>query len=169
MWPLSSMSVGVSSTFKWSQFHRNDAEYIVIGDVSFFYLCNQPSQIANTMGSTSIRYRSDAKVSDQYLMYVDPWVFAIWFMLQVLFICKTSAYFVICHVFIVFCYVCQAIKIIRFKRIYIHRLAFQGLPHLDKLHIDMCFLSSPPPMVNIQQSLSLLSVTNANLSFLPGS
>ena len=31
----------------------------------------------------------------------------------------------------------------------------------------MCFLSSPPPLADIQQSLSILSVTNANLSFLP--
>ena len=33
----------------------------------------------------------------------------------------------------------------------------------------MCFLSSPPPLVDIQQSLSILGVTNANLSFLPDS
>ena len=88
-------------------------------------------------------------------------------MLSVLIIFKTSAYFFICHVFIDLCYAFQAISIVRFKRLYIDQLAFQGLPHLDKLHIDMCFLSSPPPLVNIQQSLSILSVTYANLSFLP--
>ena len=36
------------------------------------------SQITKTPGSTSIRYRSDTKVSDRYLIDVDPRVFAIW-------------------------------------------------------------------------------------------
>ena len=36
------------------------------------------SQIAKTLESTSIRYQSDAKVSDQYLIDIDPGVFGIW-------------------------------------------------------------------------------------------
>ena len=36
------------------------------------------TQIAKTLGSMSIRYRSDANVSDRYLIDVDPRVFAIW-------------------------------------------------------------------------------------------
>ena len=87
--------------------------------------------------------------------------------ISILFICKTNAHFVICHVFIDSCYSFQTINIVPFKRIYIHQLAFRGLSHLDKLNINMCFLSSPPPLADIQQSLSTLSVTNANLSFLP--
>ena len=35
-------------------------------------------QRAKALGSTSIRHRSEAKVSDRYLIYIDPWVFAIW-------------------------------------------------------------------------------------------
>ena len=36
------------------------------------------SQIAKTLGSMSIRYRSGTKVPDRYLIDVDPRVFAIW-------------------------------------------------------------------------------------------
>ena len=36
------------------------------------------SQIAKTFGLTSIRYRPNAKVSDQYLIDIDPRVFTIW-------------------------------------------------------------------------------------------
>ena len=36
------------------------------------------TQIAKTLGSTSIRHRSDTSVSDQCLINVDPRVFAIW-------------------------------------------------------------------------------------------
>ena len=36
------------------------------------------TQIAKTLKSTSIRYRSDGKVSDRCLIDVDPMVFAIW-------------------------------------------------------------------------------------------
>ena len=35
-------------------------------------------KIAKTLGSTSIRYRSDAKLSDRCVIDVDPMVFAIW-------------------------------------------------------------------------------------------
>ena len=34
--------------------------------------------IRNPWWSPSVEYRSDAKVSDRYLIDVDPWVFAIW-------------------------------------------------------------------------------------------
>ena len=46
--------------------------------VSVLFFTHQPSQIAKNIGSMSIRYRSDAKVSDRCLIDVDPTVFAIW-------------------------------------------------------------------------------------------
>ena len=36
------------------------------------------TQIAKTLGSISIRYKSDTKVLDRYLIDIDPWVSAIW-------------------------------------------------------------------------------------------
>ena len=41
-------------------------------------MCLGAIQIAQTLGATPIRYRSDAKTSDRYLIDVDSGVFAIW-------------------------------------------------------------------------------------------
>ena len=41
-------------------------------------ICSYISQIAKTMGSTLIRYRSDTFASDRYLIDIDPTIFAIW-------------------------------------------------------------------------------------------
>ena len=52
---------------------RRRRKYSLVEDKDSFSII----QIAKTIGLTSIRYQSDAKVSDRYLIDIDPMVFAI--------------------------------------------------------------------------------------------
>ena len=65
-------------------------------------------------------------------------------------------------------FILQCIGIVLDKRINIHELAFEGLTNLDTLNIERSELLSPPPLGNIQGSLSKLRVINAKLSSIPG-
>ena len=81
-------------TSKISQFSRRLAEELNFPIISQFWgdsgslnhsswltwtCCNAScAQVAGTLGSTSIRHRSDAKVSDRCEFNVEPWVVVIW-------------------------------------------------------------------------------------------
>ena len=69
-------------------------------------VARRTSHRTKAIRSTSIRHRSDAKVSDRCWIYVDPWVFSLWDTALILqdrsyFFCSSSTYFPICDPLII--------------------------------------------------------------------
>ena len=61
-------------------FESTCCPYIKNNEQTRSYICTRHdrSRIAKTLGSTSIKYRSDTFASDWYMIDIDPRVFAIW-------------------------------------------------------------------------------------------
>ena len=55
-----------------------DSFWPLLGLSISFQIAKVTAQIAKTLGFTLIRYRSDAFVSDRYLIDINPKAFAIW-------------------------------------------------------------------------------------------
>ena len=64
-------------------------------------------------------------------------------------------------------FVFQILTIALYRRIHIHQLAFSGLNNVEMLFINESKISSPPPLINIHQTLLALIVKNSDLSSMP--
>ena len=71
-------SEGPCVTIDWKRLQSTQQEPSTVNARDYWNLISQITKIAKTLGSTSIRHRSDTKVSDRCLIDVDPRVFAIW-------------------------------------------------------------------------------------------
>ena len=98
--------------------HRNERTklYATIRCQVAWRFCNQHlwSQIANTLGSTSIRYRSDAKMAGRCLIDVDPMALAIW---DIIWDSQEITFILFCGIFLI-TYTCTTFNGCSGRRLY---------------------------------------------------